>query len=160
TLFNQCRVTADKVNAHLLSGLIQSLSGINRVTVNACNNQRDRGDGDALVDDRNTQLGFDTLTHLNEVLSLSGYSVINSLAGLFHGGASTAQQGNTHGNGADIEAVFLNHLDGVKDAVCFKCHCECGSLYISFIAVNRSSDWIRMTCCVSSSTGFMRSWIF
>ena len=42
--------------------------------------------------------------------------VVDGFSRGFHGGSRAAEQGDTHGDRADIEAVFLDHLDGVENA--------------------------------------------
>ena len=114
-LFYQGGIAAHEIDAYLLGRLVQRLRCINGVSLYAGHHQRDGGDGDALIDNGDTELALDAFAHLDEAPCLLGDPVIDGLAGSLHGGAGASEEGDAHGHGADIETIVLNHLDGVQD---------------------------------------------
>lgn len=59
-------------------------------------------DGDAFVYDGDAQLGFDSFAHTHQVFSAGGDFVVDFLAGYRAVGVGAVEQGDAHGDGADI----------------------------------------------------------
>ena len=114
-LFNERRVATNEVDASGGCRTVQRAGDVHGVSVDAGHDERDRGHGDALVDDRDAELGLDSLAHLNQLRGAGGHEVIDGFSRGFHGGSRAAEERNAHGHGADIETVFLDHLDGVEN---------------------------------------------
>ena len=115
-LFYERGVAADEVHAGFGCRAVECASDVHGVSLDAGGDEGDRGDGDALVDNRNAEFGLDALADLDELASAAGDVVVDGLGGGLHGGASAAQEGNAHGDGANVEAVLLDHLDRVENA--------------------------------------------
>ena len=74
-------------------------------------NHGDGGDGDALVDNGDAVLPGDVLAGFHQVLGVAADFVVDLLAGLVHIGVDAVQQGDAHGDGADIQVLVVNHVD-------------------------------------------------
>lgn len=76
---------------------------------------RDRGDRDALVDDRDPEFGLDPFGDPDQVLRALGDFVV--YLGPRPGPVciDAVEQRDAHGHRADVEFVFLDHLDGFED---------------------------------------------
>ena len=85
TLFHESRITTDEVHAGLSRGAIECLGHLNGVSFDACDDERYRRDGDALINDRNAELRLDALAHLNQVLCAFSHQVIYRLGSRIHG---------------------------------------------------------------------------
>ena len=115
TLAHDGRVAAQEVDTQLLGTLVQGLGYLHVVVGGLAGRtayQGDRSDGDALVDDRHTVFLRNILTSLHQVLGKTGYLVIDVFTELVEIGSGTIQEVDTHGDGAHVEVLLLNHLVG------------------------------------------------
>ena len=115
-LVDEGSVAAHEVDAHLLAGGVQRLGKVHRVGVRAGTQQHgDGGDADALVDDGDAVLGADVLHSRNEPGGAGGDLVINFFAGFPGVRVDAVQQADAHGDGAHVQIVLREHLDGLED---------------------------------------------
>ena len=108
--------TADKVDSRSLSGPVQS-SGEGGVIVcpGGGSYQGNGSDGDALVDDGDTELLFDGLPCGYQLFGITGDLVINVITGRLHLAVGAGEQGDAHGNGTHIQMLLVDHLDGLHN---------------------------------------------
>ena len=117
-LGNECGVAADQVNADLLRRTVKRMRNFHEIVrrfARACADQGNRGDGDALIDDRNAVVAFDGLAGGNEVLGIGGDLAVDVVAGLVDIVRGAVEQRDAHGDGADVELLLLDHLIGLVD---------------------------------------------
>ena len=140
-LLHQRRVAADEVHAAGLGGPVHGVGKGNVVLrVAAAGHQRHGGHGDALVDDGNTELPLNLLARPHQMLRPTADLVIDFLAAALGILADAVQQGDTHGDGADIQMALIDHVDGIKNVM----YTQHGSpSYSLCIASKMSSLWIR-----------------
>ena len=112
-LIDEGAEAADEVHADCLRSCVEGTSELYIVLVagGACH-QRDGGDGDALVDDRDAELSFDTFADADEVCGAAGDLVVDFAAGYFTVRVGAVEQGDAHGDGANVELLLLDHSDG------------------------------------------------
>ena len=114
----ECRVAADQVDADLLRRTVKRMRNFHevlRALARACADQGNRGDGDALVDDRNAVVAFDGLASRYEILGIRGDLAIDVLTDLVDAVGRAVQQADAHGNSAHVELLLLDHLVGLVD---------------------------------------------
>ena len=75
------------------------------------------GDGDALVDDGNAELPLDGLAGDHQFFCLTADLFIDLPAGGLGVGVGAVQQGDAHGNGADVQVLLVDHVDGGEDVI-------------------------------------------
>ena len=115
-LVDEGGVAAHEVDAHLLAGGVEGLGKVHRVGVRAGAQQHgDGGDADALVDDGDAVLGADVLHSRNEPGGAGGDLVIDFFAGFPGVRVDAVQQADAHGDGAHVQIVLREHLDGLED---------------------------------------------
>ena len=117
-LGDECGVAADQVDADFLGCLVKRVGDLDEVLARlagAGTDQRDRGDGDALVDDRDAVVAFDGLAGGNEVLGIGSDLAVDVVAGLVDIVRGAVEQRDAHGDGADVELLLLDHLIGLVD---------------------------------------------
>ena len=117
-LGDECGVAADQVDADLLGRLVKRVGDLDEVLARlagAGTDQRDRGDGDALVDDRDAVVAFDGLAGGNEVLGIGSDLAVDVAAGLVDIVRGAVEQRDAHGDGANVELLLLDHLIGLVD---------------------------------------------
>ena len=120
-LVHQSTVAAHKVYTHLFTGGIQSFCKLHRVGIRAGTQQHGDGcDTDAFVDDGNTVLGTDMLHRGHKVCGLGGDLVIDVLARLLRVRVDAVQQADAHGDGAHVQIVLSEHLDGLENVTGIK----------------------------------------
>lgn len=117
SLFHQRGITTDEVHAGFLRRAIQCLGQLDRVALYRSGQQGNRGDRDAPVHNRDTQLALNTFARADQVLGLDGEAIINSITGFRHGPADTVEEADAHRHGTNVQAVFLDHLDGVPNGL-------------------------------------------
>ena len=112
-LLHQGGEAADEVDAGLLGRPVQSLSkGHIVVGVRSPRHQGDGSHRDALVDNGNAKLRLNVLSGLHQVLGGGGDLVVDLLTGHLGVGVAAVQQRDTHGDGADIQVLLVNHVNG------------------------------------------------
>ncbi len=79
--------------------------------------QGDGGDGDALVDDGDAEFLLDGLAGGHQIFGAAGDLVVDGVAGLPGVAAGAGQQGDAHGDGAHVQMLLVDHLDGLHDLV-------------------------------------------
>ena len=135
-LGDECGVAADQVDADFLGCLVKRVGDLDEVLAclaGAGTDQRDRGDGDALVDDRDAVVAFDGLAGGNEVLGIGSDLAVDVVAGLVDIVRGAVEQRDAHGDGADVELLLLDHLIGLVDlhdvqhGVSFRGRIRCGA---------------------------------
>ena len=94
-----------------MSNLDEILAGL----AGAGADQRNRGDGDALVDDRDTVVTLDGLAGGDEILGVGGDLAVNVVASRVDVVRRTVEQRDAHGDGTDVELLLLDHLIGLVD---------------------------------------------
>ena len=108
----------DEVHADCLGCRVEGAGEFYVVLIagGACH-QRDGGDGDALVDNRDAELGLDAFADADEVRCATGDLVVDFAAGYFAVGVGAVEQGDAHGDGANVEFLLLDHSDSFKNIV-------------------------------------------
>ena len=84
-LGHECGVAANQVDADLLGRAVECMCDLDKILgalAGACADQGNRGDSDALVDDRDAEIAFDGLAGGHEVLGVRGDLVVDVLADL------------------------------------------------------------------------------
>ena len=120
-LVDEGGVAAHEVDAHLLAGGVEGLGKVHRVGIRAGTQQHgDGGDADALVDDGDAVLGADVLHSRNEPGGAGGDLVINFFAGFPGVRVDAVQQTDAHGDGAHVQIVLSEHLDGLENVTGIK----------------------------------------
>ena len=76
---------------------------------------RHRGDGNALVDDGDTVLALEVLGGLDQMLSRARHVVVDFRAHAVEVLVTATHERNAHGDGPDVEVLFLNHAAGFRD---------------------------------------------
>ena len=115
-LLHQGREAADEVDAHGLGSPVQGGGEGDVVAALAgSGHQRDRGHRDSLVDNGDAELPLDILAGGDQVLGPAADLVVDLLAGGFGIGVGAVQQGDAHGDGADIQVLPVEHVDGLED---------------------------------------------
>ena len=112
-LIDEGAKASDEVHADCLSCRFEGAGEFYVVLIvgGACH-QRDGGDGDALVDDRDAELSFDTFADADEVCGAAGDLVVDFATGYLTVRIGAVEQGDAHGDGANVELLLLDHSDG------------------------------------------------
>ena len=117
-LLHQRGIAAQKVHA---AGLARPVKGQGEgdvvLRVAAARHQRHGGDGDALVDDGDTEFAFDIPARLHQLFRPAADFVVNFVAAALGILADAVQQGDAHGDGADVQMLLVDHVDGVKNVL-------------------------------------------
>ena len=115
---HECGVAADQVDADLLRRMVKRMRNFHEIVrrfARACADQGNRGDGDALIDDRNAVVAFDGLASGYEILGIRGDLVVDVVADFVDAVGRAVQQADAHGDGAHVELLLLDHLVGLVD---------------------------------------------
>ena len=117
-LLHQGGEAADEVDAGGLGRSVQS-GGEGGVVVRlrGGGHQGDGGHRDALVDDGDAELLLNGLAGGHQLLGVPGDFIVNGAAGLLGVAAGAGQQGDSHGDGAHIQMLLVDHLNGLHDFV-------------------------------------------
>ena len=75
------------------------------------------GDGNALIDDGDAELPLDVLAGLDQLFGVAGDLFINLFAGPLGVRVAAAQERDAHGDGADVQMLLVDHLDGGEDVL-------------------------------------------
>ena len=117
-LLHQRGIAAQKVHA---AGLARPVEGQGEgnviLRVAAARHQRHGGDGDALVDDGDTEFAFDIPARLHQLFRTAADLVVNFVTAALGILADAVQQGDAHGDGADVQMLLVDHVDGVKNVL-------------------------------------------
>ena len=111
--------TADKVYAGRACRAVKRLGKRHiAISVGHRADHRDRGDRNALVDDRDAQLALDLLTGRNQLLRAAGDLIIHLVRKHVDVVAGEVSQRNAHRDRADVKVLLLDHLDGFQNILC------------------------------------------
>jgi len=111
-------VAADQVDADLLRRMVKCMRDFHEIVrrfTRACADQGNRGDGDALIDDRNAVVAFDGFAGGYEILGVRGDFVVDVVADFVNAVGRAVQQADAHGDSAHVELLLLDHLVGLVD---------------------------------------------
>ena len=131
-------VAADQIDADLLGRPVERVRDLHEVVgalAGAGADQRDRGDGDALVDDRDAVIAFDGLAGRHEILGIGGDFVVDVVADGIDVIGRAIQQADAHGDGAHVELLLLDHLVGLVDLHDIQHRC------FLFSPIRRGASW-------------------
>ena len=81
-LLHQRRIAADEVDAHSLCRTLKRQRVFNRVSPARCADHGDRGNGNTLIDDRDTEFPLDLLSCAHKTLCPARDLIVNAAAGL------------------------------------------------------------------------------
>ena len=153
-LLDQGGEAADKVHAALPGGPVHGDGEGNVVLGLAGPGDQGHGrDGDALVDDGNAQFLFNALARGHQVLGAAADLVIDLPGGGLGIGVGAVQERDTHGDGADVQVLLGDHIDGLHNIGVIEKHggTSCLPRQMRCMAWKISSRWMRMDRCISSS---------
>ena len=123
TLLNQGGEAADEVDA---AGLCRPVQGQGEggivLRLRRRGHQGDRSDGNALVDDGDTEFFFDILPGLHQLFGVFCDFVIDFITGGVHIAVGAGEQGNAHCDGPHVQMLLVDHLDGLHDFVLIQQH--------------------------------------
>ena len=106
---------ADEVDARLAPGLVQRLGEAEIVlAVARARDEGNRRDGDALVDNRDAELGLYLLARAHKPLGPAGYLVVNLAAGGLRVAVAAVQKRNAHRDRAHVQMLLVYHLNGLE----------------------------------------------
>ena len=110
---------ADEVDAGRTCGAVERL-GERHIAVRGRHraDHRDRGDRNALVDDRDAELALDLLARGDQLFRAAGDLFVNLVRQHVYIVAGEVAQRNAHCDRADIEVLLLDHLDGFQNICC------------------------------------------
>ena len=115
-LLHQGGVAADEVDAAGLGGAVQRQGQGDEVLAFAGRaGDGDGRDGDALVDDGDAELALDIAAGLDQLFGAGADLVVDLVAAAAHVLVGAVQQGDAHGDGADVQVLLVHHGDGVED---------------------------------------------
>ena len=117
-LAHERAVSADEVDADLLRGFVKRVGDRDEILgglAAAGADEGDRGDGDALVDDRDAEVALDVLARGDEILRVARDFVVDVRTGGVEVRGGAIQQADAHCDGAHVELLLLDHLVGLMD---------------------------------------------
>ena len=113
-LLHQGGEAADEVHPHRLGRLVHGGGEGNIVgRAGRPRHQRHGGDGDTFVDDGNAELILNLPAGFHQLLGGGGDLVVNLPAGGVGVRVAAVQQADAHGDGADVQMLVVDHLDGL-----------------------------------------------
>ena len=115
---HQSGVSADEVHADRAHSLFQNLCVFHRIAARNRSQHGNGSHGQTLVDDRNAVHSLDGLAGGNQRFGKTADLFINLVAGPTDIAVRTVQEGNAHGDGADVKILVVDHADGFKDVFC------------------------------------------
>ena len=114
-LMHQGGIAADEVDAHGIGRPLEGMSQFEEhVGGHIPRHQRDGGDGHPLVDDRDAVLLLNVLTRSHQLFGLAGDLIVNVVAQAVPVVADAIEERDAHGDGADIQILLPDHLDGFQ----------------------------------------------
>ena len=103
SLLHQCGIAADKVDAAGLCRPVQRhCEGYIVLRLAGSGHQSHGGHGDPLVHNGDPEFMLDVLAGLDQLFRIPGDFLVDLVTGLLRIGIAAAQEGNTHGDGADV----------------------------------------------------------
>jgi hypothetical protein len=115
---DQGRESADEIHPNRVGGTIQASGQVNvGIGVRAFPDQRDGRDGNASIDDRDTIFPFERIPGADQVLRVAADLLVSALAGACKGAVQAIPQADAHGNGANVQVLHLDHLEGLENLV-------------------------------------------
>ena len=112
---HQSGITADEIDAHIPRSPIHGAGdGGDILGGEGVADHGNGGDGNALVDDGNAEFRLNALTDGDEILGAAGDLVINLLAEGIDIRIHAVPQADAHGDGADIQMLLGDHMDGLE----------------------------------------------
>ena len=115
-LLHERREPTDEVHAAGLRGLVhRERKGHIVLRPAASGDERHRCHGDALVDDRDTELALNRFAGFDEVFGLMADFIVNFLAAATRILARAVQKRNAHRDRADVQMLLVDHVDRVND---------------------------------------------
>ena len=115
-LLHERREPSDEVHAAGLRRLVhRQRKGHIVLRLAASGDERHRCHGDALVDDRDTELALDGLAGFDEVFGLMADFIVNFLAAATRILARAVQKRNAHRDRADVQMLLVDHVDRVDN---------------------------------------------
>ena len=115
-LLHERREPADEVHAAGLRRLVhRQRKGHVVLRPAASGDERHRCHGDALVDDRDTELALNRFAGFDEVFGLMADFIVNFLAAATRILARAVQKRNAHRDRADVQMLLVDHVDRVND---------------------------------------------
>ena len=125
---------AHKVHAYFLAGAIHGLRNRGQVVLLHCRADFGNGcHGDALVDDGDAEFAFKLLGHGNQVLCGAGHAVVHLAGHGFHAAVAAAAQGKPQRDGANVQVLLVDHVQGFGN-LCW-CDLHGGSLSSFFVSL-------------------------
>ena len=118
-------VASNEVDTNLSGNAVEGLADLHIVARSLAArtaDDGDRSDRDALVDDRDAILAADIFACLHKVACQTCDLIVDILAGLCHIVGGTIQKADTHGDGAHVEILLLDHFIGF-DYLAYVDHC-------------------------------------
>ena len=118
---NKCRISSDKINAHLPCRLFKRQGEFHGVTAfcgGGDNGNRRYGYTPVYYGDSVFRFYF--FAYGNEVLRFCYDLAVNIFGGDINIGINTVEQGYAHCNGADIKMLFFNHCYSFENIFCVK----------------------------------------
>ena len=123
-LLHQSREAANEIDSGGLGRFVQGHSeGGVVVGIRRGSYQGDGSDGDALIDDGDAELLLDGLAGDHQILGITGDLIVDSVAGGLGVAAGAGEQGNSHGDGAHIQMLLIDHLDRLHNFILIEHGC-------------------------------------
>ena len=114
-LLHQSGKAAEEVHADLPRRPVQGV-GIGNVALRSAarRHQGDGRHGNPLVHDGDAEFRLQLLPGLHQISGQTADLVIDLLAAAVDVGVRAVQQGDAHGDGADVQMLLVNHADGIE----------------------------------------------
>ena len=117
-LLHESGVAADEVDAAGLGGPVQG-QGEGDVVLRAAGggHQGHGGHGDPLIDDGDAELPLDGFAGGHQLFRAAGDLLVDLGAGGLGVGVAAGEEGDPHGDGADVQVLLVDHLNGGEDVL-------------------------------------------
>src|SRR5579875_1490846 len=111
-----CGTAADEVDADGGCGPVERPRDLHdAVAIERAGYKRDRRHRDAVVDDRNAELAGDFLAYPPQIAGDPRHPIVNPLANPAGAVAGAIEQADADGDGADVEPLEPDHVDGLEN---------------------------------------------
>ena len=115
-LMHQRGISAEEIHAHLLCRFIEGVGNFDGVLIGTRRRHHGcRCNRNTLVDDGNAVLGFDVLAGLHKIASIAADFVVDPIAHPVDVAVGAVKQTDPHCNGAYVQILVLDHMDGFKN---------------------------------------------